>query len=711
MSLIIIGSFLTTPQAHAQTPSINYVTLYAHTIGNMPSLNASRTWGGERAVDVSHDVVFRLSPALGENLQINGGITMTFYLRGTTTLPGTVTSWISELKPDGTEIPVPGTKIDSPDFLTTVTTPTVLGVGIIQYSFNVGSSILLHVQYQPQSKGSPTITWDSAATPTNLRLPAISPKTINLVTTSPTHFGRIFQIPPFASNATVQVLANVTDAIGTYRFADGALQLTAPDGSLAQLSIHPHNSSQFVATYERTLSLSPGEWQVGFVVYDFSDEAYSFAQTIWISKFYTVKLNIVDSSNNPLENASVIVNFLSDGTWSSIANSSGWVVLTLPSTDILGALNLTVRWLGTESRDQLINISNSTTIVYRLAVYNAAFKPVISGVPLPFINVELVQNGATIANGFTAVDGVVTFKRIPAGNYQVIVDEILAQYTLPVVVKTNAVTSVAVPFPHRTIFAIASLAIVGLASVVTVRRKRGKLYPTSFSYFNELTHGGLPEACFVVIAGNSGSGKTVLLNSLAALRLSSAKSIYVTNTEFPDRVRDGILKLGVGEPDKICDNKRLIFIDAYSAIGGGASLEEYSVGSHTDLTALSLKISKCIQVAGPGADVYMDSLNPLMTVLRIDYLADFLQSVAAKVKANGGKYCVTVGGGIESHDLTRLEETADCVVETELQETHGGQRRKLRIKKMRGFADSLNHEIDGAALRISTLDGQRNSFA
>jgi KaiC/GvpD/RAD55 family RecA-like ATPase len=80
----------------------------------------------------------------------------------------------------------------------------------------------------------------------------------------------------------------------------------------------------------------------------------------------------------------------------------------------------------------------------------------------------------------------------------------------------------------------------------------------------------------------------------------------------------------------------------------------------------------------------MDSLNPLITALRIDYLINFLQTVAARVKSNNGKLCITVGTGIEPRDLTKLEESADCVIETELQESGGGQRRRLRVKKVRG---------------------------
>jgi KaiC/GvpD/RAD55 family RecA-like ATPase len=47
---------------------------------------------------------------------------------------------------------------------------------------------------------------------------------------------------------------------------------------------------------------------------------------------------------------------------------------------------------------------------------------------------------------------------------------------------------------------------------------------------------------------------------------------------------------------------------------------------------------------------------------------------------------VTVGTAIEKSDLTKLEENSDCVIETQLQEIRKGQRRRLRIKKLRGKA-------------------------
>jgi KaiC/GvpD/RAD55 family RecA-like ATPase len=636
---------------------------------------------------VSHDVVFRLTPVLGENLQLDGGITMTFYLRGSTTIPGTVTSWISELKPDGTEVPVPGATIESPDVLNTATTPTVLGVGIIQYTFTRGSAILLHVEYEPQSKGSPLIVWDDSSAPTSLRLPAVSPTNTTLALSSQTHFGRVILSDPIGNNATVDVTANVSDAIGVYRFTSSAIQVTAPNGTVTPLPVLGSDSSDYATSFERTISLTPGQWGIGLALSDASGETYTTTEPVWVSKFYPVRIDVVDSAGNALENASVTASFQNQGVWSAATNSSGWVTLPLPSG--VGALNLTVRWTGTETQGQT-TVGPDTIIRIIVPVYAVGVKLTLSGipapytVPVPFINVKLAQNGVVVANGFTGIDGVVSFRRIPGGNYTVIVNEVLAMPQASLSVNANSVSIITIPFPHRTLFGASIVLILALGSVVMLRKRRGQLYPTNFNYFTDLTRGGLPDACFVVIAGNSGSGKSVLLSTLAANHLSSANSIYVTNSEYPDRVRDNILKLGVGEPEKVGDGKRLIFIDAYSAVGGGASLEEFSVSSHTDLTTLSLNISKCLQTGGRGTDVYMDSLNPLITVLRINYVNDFLQSVAAKVKANNGRFCVTVGTGIEAHDLARLEETADCVIETQLQETRGGQRRRLRMKKMRG---------------------------
>jgi KaiC/GvpD/RAD55 family RecA-like ATPase len=39
---------------------------------------------------------------------------------------------------------------------------------------------------------------------------------------------------------------------------------------------------------------------------------------------------------------------------------------------------------------------------------------------------------------------------------------------------------------------------------------------------------------------------------------------------------------------------------------------------------------------------------------------------------------------VEKETLTKVEEVSDCVIETQLSEGRTGQRRRLRVKKLRG---------------------------
>jgi KaiC/GvpD/RAD55 family RecA-like ATPase len=290
----------------------------------------------------------------------------------------------------------------------------------------------------------------------------------------------------------------------------------------------------------------------------------------------------------------------------------------------------------------------------------------------------------TVAQGKTDFAGEVTFGRTPAGNYTVFVSFLNSQSQTYLSVNASRAVQVSISTPYRNEMLIAFLVIVASSTSIVVVRRRGKLYPQSFVYFSSLTMGGLPDTCFTSITGNSGSGKSVLLESLAAEHLRQGKGcVYIVNTEYPSKIRENMVSLGMPSDDAM-NSQKLLFVDSYSAIGGTASKEDYYVSSHTDLTGLGMRISSCLEKLGPGTDVYLDSIMPLLTALRVDYLLNFLQSIAAKVKANDGKLCLTVGAAIEKTDMAKLEEASDCVIETQLQESGKGQRRRLRIKKLRG---------------------------
>jgi len=681
--LVVVLPLLMTTRVQAQ-PTPEYVILYVHGYGASAVLTALPEWSNQKAADLSSGLDFRLSPVLGEDLQIQGTLTFSLYLRSSGPFLGTVGVQLSEVTPDGVETAVPGAKVDTPIILnSTATVTAILGVGIITYEFHAGSAISLHIGIARTSgSGKPLLVWDSAASPTSVKIPAVNPTTASIRYSGQRGFGRVFQS---GSNGTrtIQVNANLTDAIGVYRFTNASARFTAPNGTNIGIPLTAKNATDYTNMYAVRSEFSEGPWLVGLLLFDSSGDSYSFTNDLWVTKFYSVPILVLGSDGSMLSNATLSASFGNESFWSSATNASGWGLLSLPSTQVVGPLNLTVSWLGTQTPFPQLQVTSSAPVTVQITVYNPSVLVTLAGIPVPLAHVSLYQTHE-VEQVLTGLNGTAKFRTIPGGSYTVRVEYFISTYQAPLIVSQNGMLRIPLPFPHRTILTTASIAIIALASVVVVRRKRGKLYPTDFNYFNELTHGGLPDACFAVIAGNSGSGKSVLLNSLAAEHLSFGSSICITNTEYPDKVRDSMMRLGIAVPAGAENGSRLIFIDAYSAVGGSSSVEEFSVDSHTDLTHLGLNISKCLQIAGKGADVYLDSLNPLISALRIDYLLNFLQSVAARVKAANGRFCVTVGAGIDARDMTKLEEAADCVIETQLQESRGGQIRRLRVKKVRG---------------------------
>ena len=682
--ILLILLPLLTPHVGAQ-PTPHYIVLYAHSYGNTAILNALPQWTQQKAADITNPITFRLSPALGSALHIYGGITFTLYLRASVTFFGTIGIQVSELSQDGKEIPVPNARApDNPLSLDTNIVPVTFGVGIVDYQFQRGSTILLRIGVDQVFKpGVPLLVWDGSTTPTNLRLPAISPTSAQLQFIGHPGFGHVFEADE-EGNQVVRVDANVNDPIGVYRFSSIQFKLTAPNGSITTSQISPSNDTDYTSLYSTTVKLGEGEWQIGIVLGDVSGDSYETYDSLWVADFIPVLIHVIGSDNTSLQQAGLNVTFENHAAWITQTNGTGWGTLALPSSQIVGPLNITISWLGTATPSVLEimgTADNPPRFLIIIQVYNPSIRVTMNGFPIPLARVTLSQVGI-VHEIYTGPSGGADFRTIPAGNYTVRVDYLFATYETQLNVNSNSLSQLSVPLPHRTILLVSTLAIIGLASTLLVRRRRTKLHPRSFEYFKEMTHGGLPDACFTAIIGDSGSGKSVLLNSLAGEHLASHKAIYITNTEYPERIRENLVKLGVCQEANVQPDK-LIFIDAYSAVGGSPSKEMFSIDSHTDLTNLGLNISKCLEVAGPGADVYLDSLNALITVLRMDYLINFLQSVAAKVKANNGKFCVTVGAGLEKSDLTKLEEVADCVIETQLQESGGGQRRRMRIKKLR----------------------------
>jgi KaiC/GvpD/RAD55 family RecA-like ATPase len=278
------------------------------------------------------------------------------------------------------------------------------------------------------------------------------------------------------------------------------------------------------------------------------------------------------------------------------------------------------------------------------------------------------------------------------GTYQVLIDIIDSQnniaYTLPTPGSFALVPPGYVPFPYNLIpYLIVGgvSASGGVAGAVVYRRRRGRSYLVPFDYFSTLTGGELSGGTIVTVEGNTGSGKTLLLEQLMSEDLRKGRPcVFVSTGEFPDNVRYNMKTMGVDVTGY--EQKGLLtFVDGYSAEAGQDSKEKVSIPSLGDLTTLGIKLTSAFPSPSfNGGSLYFDSLTPLASKARSESIVSFIQSVGAKVKGLGGKAFFAVGLGIDTNVRRQLEDTTDCIVQMEAFEESGTRRRRLRIAKFRG---------------------------
>jgi KaiC/GvpD/RAD55 family RecA-like ATPase len=278
------------------------------------------------------------------------------------------------------------------------------------------------------------------------------------------------------------------------------------------------------------------------------------------------------------------------------------------------------------------------------------------------------------------------------GTYSVLVNIIDAQGNIAYSSSPSSSTFLLVPpgyvpFPYNLIpyFIVGAIgASGGVGGAVFYRRKRSRSYLVPFEHFNTLTGGGLDGGTVVTVEGNTGSGKTLLIEQLMGEDLRNARPcVFVATGDFPTNIRANMKAMGI-DVTGYERNGLLTFVDGYSGEAGQESREKISVPSLGDLTTLGMKISSSLPSPSlKGGSLYFDSLTSLASKAKPESVVSFVQSVGAKVKGLSGKAFFTMGLGIDSTVQRQLEDTADCIVQMEAFEESGSRKRRLRIAKLR----------------------------
>ena len=400
-------------QAEAQPSAAQLITLYAHSAGNTTILNASPPTGPAKYSDARKRITFDLSPVLGESAHIDGSLIYTLLLNATVPSSGIISVWLSELQLTGQTIVIPGTNSSDNVFLDNQTQNYVVGTNApIDYEFLPGSAIQLNIVVSMHTLTIPYLVWDlptSLSTrlhPTSMKIPLLNPTQtkFDIQTMQPRYGmnGTILQANTDCNCTKAEISATVTDTIGVYRLI-GSLIVTAPNGTAKQ--VVGLATSDYSLTYSYNASLTQGAWSFSPSLLDLDGNSYSWKIELWIALFYEVSFQVADESNESLQNAALrITDTIGQGAiWNATTDSAGHADLLLPSSDIVGPLNLTVSWLsGSFSEEQ--NASGAISLFVRVPVYDFAVKPLMADfVPLPNTDVVLQSGNRTIAANATGL--------------------------------------------------------------------------------------------------------------------------------------------------------------------------------------------------------------------------------------------------------------------------------------------------------------------
>ncbi len=707
--LVLIAALATwQPQLHlasADAATIE-ITLYAHTDSSAVSVqgrvlsligNTTSQHGG----DVRDGLDFTLVPALSAPLHLRGGINVYVWLKSQQNVRGEVRAAISELKTNGslTEIRSASVNIAVPS----VPYLIIFGLGPVDYRVSSGSALKLDIRFS-QNAGVPVmLLWDSPFTSTRVVLGVETTPIVGLKVTDVA--GRASTIFPENDTKMAKLIARVTieDPFRGINIRTALLTVTNSSGfpfvKDVPMNLTSQTETPFRLEYVLPMAIPSGHFNFTVGVGDSANRVFMASTRVTITDFHNLIIMLLDSKKKPLPGVDILL-FVDDQlVGEARTDSAGMASSRVPSSLDTGPLILRAQRNGLVVLSRIVEVQSDVTLQLMVPLYdwNVAVRLQQLSIPVMGAQVGLYLNGTWVASGSSDQNGIVHFAAVPLGSYEVRVASLIGVRDFVNVTHSVDQSITALELPIRPeILAIVGIVIAAVFGVLAVSRRRART--RSYKQAAELLGGTIPERAVMMVVGASGSGKSLLmLNILADSLLLGRRCVYVSNMELPSKIRDQLTRIGVDVRDSEHENK-LRFIDAYSGETGTRSSEIHAVSSPRDLTGLGIQITSCIEELAGTADVFFDSLTPVVESGGPARGLEFVQYYGARTTKSGGTFVYATTATIGDEMSGRLEEASDCVVQIEKMPGRGKVRGRLLVKKARG----LEHEQDWVGFKITS---------
>jgi len=202
----------------------------------------------------------------------------------------------------------------------------------------------------------------------------------------------------------------------------------------------------------------------------------------------------------------------------------------------------------------------------------------------------------------------------------------------------------------------------------------------------------LPKGCVFLFQGPSGSGKTILTDSILVEQLNRGlNAVLLTLNRSPADVRESLREMGWFDP------QRPIIVDGYSCImGDDTRSDRYELSSLSNLSDISIMVSKLLSVVGEGSLFAFDHLSTLLIHNEEIQVVRLLQTLVARIREAHDLAIVIFESGIHTqsfYNAVRL--FVDCVMDFKIEEVEGFLYKAIRVNNARfPVSDSRWHLID-----------------